>query len=148
MSYLKSQDFNKRGFTLIELLVVISIIGILSTFGMVSLNGAREKAYDAQIKSDISNIRTTMYLCYDNNQGSYADCVVPDRFIPPICANMVDNKYKLIKSADETNKYVVYSNLCSQKIIGELPVVFCADYTGFSGFVSKPPEDQIKCQTE
>lgn len=33
-----------EGFTLIELLVVIAIIGILSTFGVVALQSAREKA--------------------------------------------------------------------------------------------------------
>ncbi len=38
----------KKGFTLIELLVVIAIIGILSTIGLVALNGARGKARDTQ----------------------------------------------------------------------------------------------------
>lgn len=39
----------KRGFTLIELLVVISIIGLLSTIALTSLDGARKKARDAAI---------------------------------------------------------------------------------------------------
>lgn len=38
---------NKHGFTLVELLVVIAVIGILSTIGLIALNGGRSKARDA-----------------------------------------------------------------------------------------------------
>lgn len=77
---------NKKGFTLIELLVVIAIIGILSAIGLVSLNGAREKARDSQRKSDIAQMGTAMALFFDDNSNQYplqvnaapatsADCV-------------------------------------------------------------------------
>jgi general secretion pathway protein G len=56
----------KKGFTLIELLVVIAIIGILSAIGLVSLNGAREKARDSKRKSDVASIRVAMELYKDD----------------------------------------------------------------------------------
>lgn len=61
------QQKNFRGFTLIELLVVISIIGILSSFAMVSLNNARNKARDALRKADMAQTRTAIMLYYDDN---------------------------------------------------------------------------------
>lgn len=54
------------GFTLVELLVVISIIGILSSFAVVSLNTARAKARDALRKGDMAQIRTALNIYYDD----------------------------------------------------------------------------------
>ncbi len=59
----------KRGFTLIELLVVISLIGILSTLVVANMNSARERARDAQRKSDLRNIQTGLRLYYNDNNG-------------------------------------------------------------------------------
>jgi len=56
-----------KGFTLIELLVVISIIGILSSFAMVSLNSARTKSRDALRKGDMTQMRTALNLYYSDN---------------------------------------------------------------------------------
>jgi prepilin-type N-terminal cleavage/methylation domain-containing protein len=46
----------KLAFTLIELLVVISIIGLLSSLSLVSLNSARAKARDAKRMTDLKAI--------------------------------------------------------------------------------------------
>ncbi len=54
-----------KGFTLIELLVVISIIGVLSSVVLASLNTARAKARDAKRKMDMKTISTALQLYYD-----------------------------------------------------------------------------------
>lgn len=61
----------QRGFTLIELLVVISIIGLLSTIAIVSLNGARAKARDVKRKADLQQILLALED-YHTDTGSYA----------------------------------------------------------------------------
>ena len=61
-----------RGFTLIELLVVIAIIGILSAVVLASLNTARAKGTDAQIKSALNTVQTQAALDYDAYPNAYA----------------------------------------------------------------------------
>jgi len=82
-----SYNIQKKGFTLIELLVVISIIGLLSSLAVVSLNSARTKARDALRKADMSQMRTALGLYYmDNNRypvcGSshYSETKPPDDY--------------------------------------------------------------------
>ena len=60
------------GFTLIELLVVVSIIGLLSSVVLTSLNSARTKAKEAALKTQALEFRKLLALEYSEN-GSYAN---------------------------------------------------------------------------
>jgi prepilin-type N-terminal cleavage/methylation domain-containing protein len=76
---------NEAGFTLIELLVVISIIGLLASIMLVSLNGARAKARDVKRLADKRQVITALNLFYnDNNRwpvsassGANWNCLAP-----------------------------------------------------------------------
>ena len=65
----KIKNFRK-GFTLIELLIVIAIIGVLATLLMVNFVGVRQRARDAQRKSDLRQIQSALEL-YRADNGSY-----------------------------------------------------------------------------
>jgi prepilin-type N-terminal cleavage/methylation domain-containing protein len=62
--------YKQKGFTLIELLVVISIIGLLSSVLLVSLNAARSKARDSYRRSTFVQLRNAIELYYTKH-GSY-----------------------------------------------------------------------------
>ena len=69
-----------RGFTLIELLVVISIISLLSSVVLTSVNTARAKARDARRKEDLRQLELAIQLYYDTT-GTF----------PPSVTTVADN---------------------------------------------------------
>lgn len=47
-----------QGFTLIELLIVVVIVGLLAAIAIPKLANTKQKAYVAQMKSDLKNLAT------------------------------------------------------------------------------------------
>lgn len=69
---------SKKSFTLIELLVVIAIIGGLSALLVPNYMGARERARDAQRKSDLKQIQKALEMYkQDQNPPSYPNSLPP-----------------------------------------------------------------------
>lgn len=90
------RNIYSAGFTLIELLVVISIIGLLASVVLASLNTARAKARDARRLADIKQIQNALAFYYEDHasyppvtygpQGSLAGWEVSykSNFIDPL----------------------------------------------------------------
>ena len=74
-----------KGFTLIELLLVLTIIGVLSSFLLANLIGAKARARDAERKSDMRQMQAAFEL-YRNDQGTY-----PPSPLPTCGSGLVDN---------------------------------------------------------
>jgi prepilin-type N-terminal cleavage/methylation domain-containing protein len=62
---------NKKGFTLIELLIVVVIIGILASIAIPKFANTKDKAYLAQMKSDLRNLATYEEQYAADNGGVY-----------------------------------------------------------------------------
>lgn len=87
-----------NGFTLIELLIVIAIIGVLSALLMANFIGVRQRARDAQRKSNLRQIQSALEL-YRSDKDSYplssgagaypTTCNIPTPLTAVINANTV-----------------------------------------------------------
>lgn len=59
---------HKRGFSLVELLVVVGIIATLLAVLLPNLMGARQKAKDAAVISDLDTVKNSLRFYYNDNE--------------------------------------------------------------------------------
>ncbi len=134
INYIINSFMRKNGgFTLIELLVVVAIIGILAGIAFVSISEARLSAYDTQIRSELSQIRSNaeQYYYRDGTYEGYDDDGADsgwDRVkgqIPGCSADQLpdgaDEEYQI---AVDSQAYAAWAPLCSEE------VYYCVDSTG------------------
>src|SRR3989344_3890318 len=79
----KIPTMGRKGFSLIELIVVIGIISVLTSFVLVSLSGARERALDGRRITDTQSIRLTLELYYEVNK-EYPDNIYGAGVLSPV----------------------------------------------------------------
>jgi len=75
---MNKKNFRSTAFTLVELLVVISIIALLLSILMPSLNKAREQAIRIVCAANMKSTGTSMAMYLDDNKG-----VFPPDYMPP-----------------------------------------------------------------
>src|SRR3989338_3218374 len=95
------------GFTLIELMVVISIISLLASIILASMNSARAKARDARRLHDLRQIETALALFYDK-YGKYpcGDYAVKLNSSGDTCPSSTCMGVDSSKSADATAGFI------------------------------------------
>ena len=87
----------KKGFTLIELLVVISIVSLLSSIVLTSIDTARSKARDSLRKQQVRQINLAIELYVENNNGTLPDLGDLQ------CLNVESPSYDCIASSSNTD---------------------------------------------
>jgi prepilin-type N-terminal cleavage/methylation domain-containing protein len=128
----------KRGFTLIELLVVIAIIGILASIVLVSFPSANNKAKDARIIADMSQIRSLAAEFYTTG-NTYTGFVAPTTLTGDIAAKGGTYGAFINTTLQTGQEYCIVTTLNSGGF-------YCADSGGLIGKTATNTTCVVACQ--
>lgn len=94
-----------KGFTLIELMVVISIIALLSSIVLASINSARNRAVETSLIQTVKSFQTALEL-FKNEKGYYPGGV--NRTISSFSSSNLPGYSSILKTGDFQNfsKYI------------------------------------------
>jgi len=106
---IKKQGKSSGGFTLIEILITIGIIGILASFILIPLGGAKTKARDARVMSDLDQIRTIGEIIVSTDENYAA--VNTNLDVNLMMSDMVNEGAKNIHRYSNADGYCVEAEL-------------------------------------
>lgn len=129
---------NKQVWIIIALvgcLPLLAIVGILAAMVLVSLNSARDKAKDAQIKNLVAQTATQAEVYFDA-KDTYAGFVID----PQTQNQAVSSNSKIILQGLSDKTYVIYAKLPSSDKL------FCADTKGVRSEITTLLPSKTSCQ--
>ncbi|GEM_PF-2873181 len=103
---MRHSNTKKSGFTLIELLVVISIIGLLASIVLASLQNARKRGERSAIVSDLVTVRTQAALWFSNHGSSYGPPFAMNQACPTSGSSMFATDSTMKAALQAANNYV------------------------------------------
>ena len=92
------------GFTFIELLVTVTIIGILTTVGVVNFQATNQRARDGKRQADLEQVRTALEIARaDSDDNTYPvnlNALVTGLYIPTVPTDPKTYSYTYSPAAD------------------------------------------------
>jgi prepilin-type N-terminal cleavage/methylation domain-containing protein len=106
---------NKKGFTLIEVLLAITIIGIITGFVIVQMNGAANATKDTKRKADIDLIKNALISYRSENYSNTPaeDCVIGECTTLPTALQAFLQTLPTDPDASNSYRYVSDGTDCS-----------------------------------